>query len=249
LAIFGILSILTGDVVGGLAALGAALEAPIINWGDVANELFWLRKTLIDQENALQEALVLAGLAYPPPVMLGVQVNIMGTDSTLPATDLTPPLDPSVSPVATVTGVPLCKSNSLTTQGIDVVAVSPGYPRWLDTNSQVGPFADLNFAVFPLAVKGELPLTKDLVQPSLYPQTFVNGSGLQNGGVLNHGPYPTSDLFFGDAVSNAVQLIGSGGGKLPDYNLDGDRGYGWLAWDPASGSNPFNPPVQDVQEP
>ena len=69
-----------------------------------------------------------------------------------------------------------------------------------------------------------------------------------NGGIVNSEPYPSSNLFFGDAVSNAVQLIADGGLKLPDYNLDGDRGYGWLAWDAVAGSNPFNLPVQDMQE-
>ena len=248
LAIFGALAILGGDFVGGLAALDAALAVPIIDWATVNNELFWLRKTLIDQENALQEALVLGGLAYPPPVMLGVQVNIQGTDTTLPATDLTPPLDPSVSPVPTVTGVPLCKSNSLSSGGTDVTYVPPAYPHWLDTTSQLGAFADLNFAAYPLSIKTEEPATKNLIQAGVYPQTLVNGSGLQNGGIVNNEPYPSNYQFFGDAVSNAVQLIADGGAKLPDYNLDGDRGYGWLAWDPAAGSNPFNPPVLDVQE-
>lgn len=249
LAIFGLLSILGGDFVGGLAAIDAALSAPVIDWATVNNDLFWLRKTLIDQENALQQAMVLAGLAYPPPVMLGTEVNIMGTDSTLPVTDLTPPRDTSISPVPTVTGIPLCKTNNLTTQDDNVVAVIPGYPRWLDTTSTVAASADLNFASFPITIKAELAETKDLLPGNMYPQTIVNGSGLQNGGILSTGPYPTEGKFFGDAVSNAVQLLASGPSTLPDYNLDGDRGYGWLAWDPAAGSNPFNPPVQDLQEP
>jgi hypothetical protein len=113
----------------------------------------------------------------------------------------------------------------------------------------LGAFADLNFISFPLTIKAETPATSNLVQAGIYPQTIVNGSGLTNGGVLHNGPYPTSDLFFGDAVSNAVELIAAGGSKLPDYNLDGDRGYGWLAWDPKTGTNPFTPPVVALQEP
>jgi len=248
LAILGALLTLGGDLVGGLATIEAALSVPIIDWGTVANELFWLRKTLIDEENLMQNILVMGGLAYPPPVMLGAQVNIMGDNITLPATDLTPPFDPSISPVPNVTGVPLCKSNELTTQGIDIAYVPPSYPRWLDTKSTVAPSADLNFAVFPLMIGTETKATNNPIPPNIYPQTFVNGFGLMNGGIVNSEPYPSSNLFFGDAVSNAVQLIGDGGSKLPDYNLDGDRGYGWLAWDAVAGSNPFNLPVQDMQE-
>ena len=138
LAIFGALSILGGDLIGGLAALDAAFALPIINWATVNNELFWLRKTLIDQENALQKVLVLGGLAYPPPAMLGTQVNIQGVDSTLPGTDLTPPRDPDVSPVQTVTGVALCKTNSLTTQGFDVAAVTPRISALAGYHQSVG---------------------------------------------------------------------------------------------------------------
>ncbi|BAU55143.1 hypothetical protein [Mucilaginibacter gotjawali] len=248
LAALAALFTLGGAFAAGLITLEAALSVPIIDWATVANELFWLRKTLIDEENLMQNILVMGGLAYPPPVMLGAQVNIMGNDVTLPATDLTPPLNPSVSAVPNVTGIPLCKSNQLTTEGISATFIPASYPRWLDTKSTVAPAADLNFAVFPLAIKTETKATDNPIPPNTYPQTFVNGFGLKNGGIVTAEPYPTSNLFFGDAVSNAVQLIADGPSKLPDYNLDGDRGYGWLAWDAVAGSNPFNVPVQDMQE-
>ena len=248
LAALAALFTLGGALPAGLLALEAALSVPIIDWTTVANELFWLRKTLIDEENLLQNVLVMGGLAYPPPVMLGAQVNSMGNNITLPATDLTPPLNPGISPVPNITGVPLCKSNELTTQGIDITFVPPSYPRWLDKTSTVSPHADLNFAVFPLTIPTETKKTENPIPANLYPQTFVNGLGLKNGGIVSAEPYPSSNLFFGDAVSNAVQLIADGPSKLPDYNLDGDRGYGWLAWNAAAGSNPVNLPVQDVQE-
>ncbi|MES2108155.1 MAG: hypothetical protein V4577_05385 [Bacteroidota bacterium] len=247
LAIFGALLILGGDLPDGLAALGAALEQPIIDWDTVANELFWLRKTLIDAENTLQDALVMAGLAYPPPVMLGAQTNIMGVDTTLPATDLTPPLDPDVSPVPNVTGVALCKTNSLTGDGSATFGKAR-YPHQLDKTNTLGAFADLNFSVYPRQVPLEEPTADNLIAPNIYPNKILNGFGLKNGGMLAAGPYPTSDKFFGDAVSNADQVIGGDLAKLPNYNLDGDRGYGWHDWDPKAGSNPANPPVLDVQE-
>jgi len=247
LAILSVLAFVTGNVVAGLAALAAALSENVVNWADVNNELFWLRKTIFDQENSMQKALVMAGLAYPPPVMLGTQTNVDGTTVTLPWTDLTPPLDPNVTPIPFVTGVPLCKSNLLSSGGSDAAAIVPAYPRWLDTRNTVAPAADLNFAVYP-AVNGETPPAKDLIQGGIYPQTLVNGLGLLNSGLTAAGAYPSGYRSFGDAVSNANQVIGSPGAALHNYNLDGDRGYGWHAWDPAAGSNPFNPPVQDVPE-
>lgn len=246
LAIFGALLILAGDLPAGLAALDAALNQPVIDWDTVANELFWLRKSLIDAENALQNALVMSGLAYPPPVMLGARVNINGTDETLPVTDLTPPGGSGASPVPNQTGIPLCKSNGLSTDANPTVQKQP-YPRQLDKNSAVGPFADLNFAVYP-AVRGEEPLTENPIPVNMYPQSFVNGLGLQHGGMMTAGPYPSSYQFFGDAVSNAVQLMEQGVENLADYNLDGDRGYGWKAWEPKPGTNPVNPPLVDIQE-
>lgn len=247
LAIFGALLILGGDLPDGLAALGAALEQPIIDWDTVANELFWLRKTLIDAENQLQDALVMAGLAYPPPVMLGAQVNNMGVDSTLPATDLTPPFNPDVSPVPNLTGIPLCKTNSLTGDG-NATFGKARYPHQMDKTNTLGAFADLNFSVYPLQVPLEEPTADNLIAPNIYPNKILNGLGLKNGGMLTAGPYPTSDKFFGDAVSNADQVIGGDLAKLPNYNLDGDRGYGWHDWDPKVGSNPAVPPVLDVQD-
>ncbi|HEY8929753.1 MAG TPA: hypothetical protein VIM55_11210, partial [Mucilaginibacter sp.] len=122
------------------------------------------------------------------------------------------------------------------------------YPHKLDTTSTVGPFADLNFVVYPLNVGTEEPNQDNLIVPGMYPDKILNGFGLHNGGILINSPYPTADLFFGDAVSNAAQVLAGNLNHLPDYNLDGDRGYGWHAWDPKVGTNPATPPVLDVQD-
>jgi hypothetical protein len=245
LAILGVLLILLGDLPAGLAALGAALNQPIIDWDTVANELFWLKKELIDAENALQDALVMSGLAYPPPVMLGARVNLTGTDETLPVTDLTPPSDPNVTAVPNITGIPLCKSNGFNTD--NPLRSKFPYPRRMDTRSTAAPNADLNFAVYP-DVEGEQPLTANPIAANLYPNAFVNGLGLQNGGMMAPGTYPSTYRFFGDALSNALQLMEAGADKLTRYNMDGDRGYGWHCWNPKPGTNPAVPPVVDVEE-
>jgi hypothetical protein len=241
LAILAILSILGGDLLGGLAALDGALAVPLLDWDTIRCDLYWITSTLYAQENGLRDALVLAGLAYPPPVLLGgPDVN----GNTQPATDLTP--DPNLgqpSPipdgnVAPSTGVPLTRSNALSTD-------DSGYPRARDTSVQKS--ADLDFASYPLTASLETPLARNLIPPDKYPDLVLNGLGLTNGGMTDDGVYPSRYESFGDAVSNALELIKEPG-KIPNYNLDADRGYGWKGWHPQPGSDPTTLPVQDVED-
>jgi hypothetical protein len=230
LAILALLELLFGDLPGGLATLAAAINSPIIDWATVNCNLFWITKSLIDAENALQSALVTGGLAYPPPAMLG---NI--TPDTTNLLQTTPAVD--------TTGVPFCKTNTRS-GGIGTVNADTTYPRQLDASNQA---ADLNFNSYP-GTRAELPATMNFPTPDVYPDFVVNGSGLQNGGILGGAVYPSRDKFFGDAVSNAMDLLKNGLASLPSYNLDADRGYGWLTWNPQPGSDPDAPPVLDVQE-
>jgi hypothetical protein len=230
LAILALLEFLTGNFPAGMAALIAAINAPIIDWATVRCELFWLRKSLVDAENALRDALVQGGLAYPPPAKLG---TIDPNGKTLPATDSTPQ-----------NGVPFCRSNALSGAG---TGNDTRYPHTMDTTNPQASVADLNFASYPNTPL-EAPTTRNLIPANMYPNFVVNASGLQNGGVLIDGTYPSRYQFFGDAVSNAMQVIQNSGVSLPDYNLDADRGYGWKAWTPKSGTTPDTPPVVDVQE-
>jgi hypothetical protein len=143
----------------------------------------------------------------------------------------------------------LCKTNAFTSGAVDSFRPIPAsYPRALDTSVQTT--ADLDYASFPQS-GGEQSLTDDLIAANLYPNAMIqSGATVMSGGVLG-GPstWPTRDQFFGDAVANAVQIIAQQAKGLLDYNLDGDRGYGWQTWDPEPGSNPYNPPVDVEIEP
>ena len=246
LAILALVLLLTGQLTLGLAALVAALNAPIIDWSTVANELFWVRKTLVDQENALRDALVWSALAYPPPVLLGM---VDANGDTLPVTDLTGSQTLPMTNVPATQGTPLCKTNALTSGGAFATRPIPAsYPRALDNSVQMT--ADLDFASFPQS-GGEQSLTDDLIPPNLYPNAMIqSGAAVMNGGIQG-GPstWPTRDQFFGDTVANAVQIIAQQARGLLDYNLDGDRGYGWQTWNPEPSSNPYNPPVNVEMEP
>jgi len=148
---------------GALFTFGASLVTfvPSIDWSTVANESFWIRKILADQENLLRDILVWTGLGYPPPVLLGV-IDPNGT--TLPVTDLTNftnPQIPSPTPsgnVPTTSGAYLCKTNGFT------VELRDSYPRRLDLTVQGR--ADLNFDSFPISVGPELPTTDNANPPA-----------------------------------------------------------------------------------
>ena len=232
LAIFAVLLLLFGDVPGGIAALIGALSAPVINWPTVACNLFWLEKTLVDAENGLRDALIKGGLAYPPPDKLG---TIDASNMTHPAVDLTSP-----------NGIPTTQSNALSSSAAAIFAPIP-YPHIMDTSNAAAHVADLNFNAYPMTPVKE-PSTENLIPAGQYANLVVDGSGLQNGGLINNGTFPTRQLFFGDAVANALELIAQSPGKLPDYNLDADRGDGWKGWHPQTGTTPATPPVNAAQD-
>jgi hypothetical protein len=218
LATAAVLLLLSGALVAGVAALIAAINAPIVDWDKVRCNLFWLRKTLVDIENALRDRLVRGALAYPPPHKLG---TIDTNGNTRPAIDDTP-----------AAGVPLCRSSSMSTI----------YPRVRDKSNPSIKFADFNYFSYPVVPGWELPTTEHLIQSDLYPNFVVNGTGLGlNNSILTDGPVPSGATLlvsqkvldkhvFGDAVSNAVDLIQQDGIGLQNYNLDADRGYGWRTW-------------------
>ena len=211
-----------------VGAIAAFTSGGGIDWDQLACNLFWLRKGMLDASNALVDGLVKAGLAYPAPAKLGT-VDANGV--THPAVDMTPNF-----------GMPLTKSNSSDLAG---VAGPLPYPHQLDTTN--GGFADLNFAAFPPSA-AETPQTTNLPLPPCYADRVIDGSGLVNGGMLVDGVFPSTNKFFGDAVANAQQLIADQAQKLPPYNLDADRGYGWKTWNPQVGTFPGSGQVNNPKE-
>ena len=154
---------------------------------------------------------------------------------THPAVDLTSP-----------NGIPLTQSNALSSSAGAIFAPIP-YPHIMDTTNAAATVADLNFNAYPQTPVEE-PSTENLIPAAQYANFVVDGSGLQNGGLMNNGTFPTRQLFFGDAVANALELIAQSPGKLADYNLDADRGDGWKGWHPQTGTTPATPPVNAVQD-
>jgi hypothetical protein len=220
LAILAILLLLTGNWAAGVAALVGAIEAAqggfAVDWAQLRCNVYWQRQHLYEIEAAIRDALILGGLAYP----MAHQLGSVGPDgNTTPTDGITP------------SGRPMCRTQR-----------DEKYPLVMDGTVPPGP--DLNWANAP-ATAVEEPSTRDRQDSGTYPETVVGGLGLLNGGLNANGTYPTRDVVLGDAVANAKQIIQSDGAGLPDYNLDGDRGYGWKAWRPKINTKPYTPPVVD----
>jgi hypothetical protein len=231
LAILAVVLFIFGAWVAGVAAVvGAILEFTAggdMDWDQLACNLYWLRKGLLDAQNALVDGLVKSALAYPQPAKLGT-VDVNGVVH--PAVDMT-----------ANGGVPLTKSMPSESKWSPV----PVFPHQLDTSS--AGVADLNFASFPMTPL-ESPGTMNFPLQPCYADAVIDGSGVQNGGMLVDAPFPGANLFFGDAVSNAQQLIADQATKLPNYNLDADRGYGWKCWNPMLNTFPGSGSVSPKEE-
>ncbi|HSM79454.1 MAG TPA: hypothetical protein VLT57_17570 [Bryobacteraceae bacterium] len=233
LAILALLLFIFEDWGDGVAAVVGAIKEFTsgggIDWDQLQCNLFWLRKNLLDAENGLVDALVKSALAYPAPAKLG---TVDANSITHPAVDLT-----------ANGGVPLTKTNG---GGPDIAGVVFPYPHQMDTANNG--FADLDFGSFPKSAQ-ENPGTLNFPLPPSYADTVVTASGLQNGGMIPNGPFPSRNQFFGDAVANAKALIASLAKGLPRYNLDADRGYGWKTWvaqvNTFPGSGAVNNPTQE----
>jgi hypothetical protein len=205
-----------------VGAVGAFASGGSINWDQLACNVYWLRQGLLNAQNGILKSMLWSGLIYPMPYQLGIG------SGNQPVVDMT-----------ASGGVPLTKSMP----GGSIWAAGMAYPLQMDTT--VGGYADLDYQSYPQS-SPEDPQTLSIVSlPPSYPNTIVNGSPAPpGGGILNGAAFPSANVFFGDAVSNAQQLIGNVA-NLPSYNLDADRGYGWLCWGPALGQYPSNGSVNN----
>ncbi len=228
LAILALLAFLTGQWVAGLAAVAGIIglaASGFVKWDELRCHLYWLRYNLYEKENAIREGLIWATMAYPMTRELGT----IGADGkTLPATD--------------TSGNALCRTRE-----------SSKYPLRMDFSSSILP--DLFFARYPQSGLEE-PATTDWPQPGDYPDVAVDGAAwVPSSDDMTINDYSTnfpakkvvggSTSFFGNAVLNTKAVIKKDAQGLVDYNLDADRGYGWMEWKHKFGTFPSDPPVDE----
>lgn len=220
LAILAILLLLTGNWAAGAAAIAGAIAAAkggaAVDWAQLRCNLYWQRHTIFEIEQGIRDALIVAGLAYPMAHQLG---DVDTSGNTIP----TDGINDSGSPLTRVVG-------------------KDRYPHLMDNSVASAP--DLNW-LNPPATGYEQPHTHDLQDHAAYADHVLTGQGVLNGGELTDGAFPTRDLQFGGAVANAADVIRADGVGLADYNLDGDRGYGWKSWRPKLGNQPKDGTVDE----
>jgi hypothetical protein len=227
-AILTLIALIFGNLLAGLAAIGfwiaSAIAEDDVDWPLLRCNVFWLRWMVVEAEKGLRDKFVLGGLAYPPSSKLSKTPPDGPTEPAVDGTDIPD----------TEEGWPLTRTRSYA-----------DYPRRMDSSN--GP-PDLNWWSFPESSLEE-PSTSHGVPSSVYADEVIRGMGLEGGGMLtDNGEFPTRGARFGGAVANAVDLIRKLADGLVDYNLDGDRGYGWKTWRPSAGTQPQNPPVQAEPE-
>jgi hypothetical protein len=120
------------------------------------------------------------------------------------------------------------------------------YPRKQEAHSLTGPME--HHLVYPLE-PSERPYAEPMPQPfhTQPPEAFITGSWAYNAVIEKlygcSGPYGATDAFthtvdsktwrggqFGSALDFSARLIVQHIADLPNFNLDGDRGYGWKTW-------------------
>lgn len=216
LAILAALFFLGGALGAGIAAaVGAAKTDPVM-WNELRCHIYWLRYFLYQNEKSIRDMLVLGTLAYPASEDLSTAVS----DG--------PPEGP---PIATV----YCKTRSNQDR----------YPSQM-TSDEAATFT--NYPSSPL----ETPATRSWPRSGDYPSVPLDDGAFTSiaGDMTVNDPanFPTKTVggdvgWFGNSVMNAVAVITSDAEGLVDYNLDGDRGYGWMAWSHTAGTFPSAPPI------
>ncbi len=235
-AILAVLAILTGSLIAAVGAIILAIAAATsggggagVNWVELRGTIYWMQVLMFQIEDGIHKSLVAGGLGYPSARHLGTKPGGLFGNVTVPV------FDSGMPPVV------------LTRSGPD-----DALPRRMDEREIGGKTVppDTFFREYPKSAVEE-PGANTLIKSGLYPDAIIDGVGLLNGGALtDDGTEPTRQQPFGGAVANAAAVIAAEAGTLVNYNLDGDRGYGWKTWRPKLGTKPADPaPVQWQIEP
>lgn len=210
-----------GSAVGaGALAGGIALIADGAvepDWNKLECDLYWIDIYLHSGLVALHNLTVFGGVQHPYPADLDVdELMLAFGDSALPFAS-----GPAVVRSRDIEGMRKPWSG--------IVSTWAHYP----TESLEHPLTDvwnMRRDMWPSTFFDDL--TKNPVAFDLR-----NSPGIWPGGIKDN---------FGPAVQNALTLLLNPPDSLPNWNLDGDRGRGWLTWKLTS---PYTTPVTPSQEP
>jgi hypothetical protein len=221
LTVAGVVATFLGGALVGIPAIIGGIALMVdgeteLNWDEVDCQLYWLDVYMFNALSALHKLTVLAGVQHPNPADLSQMQETLTFGAGLPISY------PSAGAMVKSAGlekllIPWPCGLLDWTQYPNGTAETPIARVW--------PFAGW----WPNAViddEGTNPPNADITKEPASYDAGVQGS-------------------FGPSVQAALRLILNPPTSLPDWNLDGDRGLGWLTWELKT---PYSLPLQTVAE-
>ncbi|NBD11070.1 hypothetical protein [Corallococcus silvisoli] len=221
LALAGVVSCALGGFAVGAGAIAGGVAMMVdgeetLNWDELECQLHWTSVYLFNGLDALHKLTVFAGLQPPFPA-----------DFDLPSRQLT---FTDNLPLSYLSAASVCRSRGMEGLHVPWTGTLSTWNTYPDGTAAEQPMSDVwpFSGLWPSAIVDDAAAnaaTEDLARP---PASWPGGI---------HGS-------FGPAVQAGVQLIQSHA-PLPDWNLDNDRGRGWLTWELSA---PYTDPVNAVPE-
>jgi hypothetical protein len=228
LSLFNPLSTLSGAISGGsrVPGIGTLIADAAVDWDQLRCHLWWYREYMYNAIAGFQRLTTLSGFAYPDPKVFADDKLVL---------DLVKIKKDLESARSLVKG----RLRSSFPSKVWII-FDPNDPADTDDDKF---FIKLfnNFLKDPDATAPgfESPNTvANLVEA--YPSFFLDdpSNPLTAGDVKTGGPFPSREGRFGSVVDNAIDLFAHLNAHLPNWNLDADRGLGWLTWQFKGGYDP-----------
>jgi hypothetical protein len=199
-----------------------------VDWNALECWCYWFSEYLYNGVGILHQATVFAGVDFPYPAELAngpTSVSIAQQSFTY-------------TPSAETT----CKSRALTS-----MLQPPLFDLWTsdpiagNSGTAEAPPTQVwgRGGLWPTAFVDDAASNPATIAIQTIPSTYDPGATLLN---VAAAPPPMS---FGPAVQNAVALITSSPPAFPNWNLDCDRGLGWLTWEFTA---PYSSPVTQIKQ-
>jgi hypothetical protein len=173
-----------------------------LNWDELECQLYWLDVYMFNGLSALHKLTLLAGLQHPYPSDLAEMQTTLKFGGTLPIS----------FPTA---------AETLISQRLPSMLVPWGCGL-------------LDWTNYPSGVAAEQPTAWGWYLGGLWPSAIIDDAAanpVQQDVAAPPAAYNSGiQASFGPSVQVAVRLISDPPDALPRWNLDGDRGHGWLTW-------------------
>jgi hypothetical protein len=204
LCYFGGAAVGVGWITGGIALIVDGEHQ--LNWDELECQLYWIGVYLYNGLDVLHKLSVFGGVQQPyPGDLASPTLTVEFNGLTLPYT----------------AGAAVCKSRSMEKGDQRGMAMQQPWGGTVSTWT--------SYPTNPI----EEPATDVWRLGALWPSAFIDDSSVNPATedlTVPPGPFPGGvNGSFGPAVDAAVKLVRNPV-QLPDWNLDSDRGRGWLTW-------------------